>query len=61
MTNHKTQSFFFFLLKHSSDVAIENDKCIFMLIMVMWITPHKWHNNNAKIHQNEGCLSFSKT
>lgn len=39
-------------------MEIENDKCIFMLIMAMSITPDRWHNNNAKIHQSEGCLFF---
>lgn len=37
MTNHGHKAIFF-LLKHSSDIEIENDKCIFMLIMAMWIT-----------------------
>lgn len=37
MTNHGHKAIFF-LLKHSSDIEIENDKCIFMLIMDMWIT-----------------------
>lgn len=39
-------------------MEMENDKCIFMLIMATWITPDRWHNNNAKIHQSEGCLFF---
>lgn len=38
----------------------ENDNCIFMLIIAMWITPDRWHNVNAKMHQSEAWL-FSET
>lgn len=60
MTNHRHKALFFFLLKNSSDMEIENDRRIFMLIMAMWVTPDRWHNNNAKIHHSAGCL-FSET
>lgn len=56
MTNHGHKAIFF-LLKHSSDIEIENDKCIFMLIMAMWITLYR-QQNNAKFHQSEGCVFF---
>lgn len=57
MTNHGHKAFLI-PLKDFSDMKLEDDKCIFMLITAMWITPDRWHNNDAKIHQSESCLSF---
>lgn len=56
MTNDGTKLFFFEAFFYF--LKTENDKCIFILIIVMWITPDRWHNISAKMHQNEAWLFF---